>query len=110
MMKNTLLFATIGVALAAGPALAQSACPWAGGQYEFKEHGIYGDFTVNADCSQMTWSRLSDEPETSAMVRSKNGWEGSLDKADFELLDDGTHLRITGNGGAMRQTRAKRVN
>ncbi len=109
-MKSLLLLATLGAGLATGPAFAQATCPWAGGEYSFNEHGIYGDFTVNADCSELTWSRLSDDPETSALVRSENGWKGSLTKADFELLNNGHNLRITGDGGAMRQTSAKREN
>lgn len=91
-------------------AAAQDACPWAGGEYEFKEHGIYGDFTVNADCTEMVWSSLSDGPETSALERSKDGWKGELERARFELLENGKNLRITGHGGAMRQSNATRKN
>ncbi|KUJ80839.1 hypothetical protein AVO45_07365 [Ruegeria marisrubri] len=108
-MKKSLSLTALCLGLMAAPALAQD-CPWAGGEYEFKEHGVYGDFTVNADCTELTWTRLSDSPETSALTRTKNGWEGELSKADFELLDSGKFLRITGTGGAMRQVSAKRKN
>jgi len=89
---------------------AVSACPWASGEYAFSDHGIYGDFTVNADCTELVWSRLSDGAETTALTRTKGGWKGALDKADVELLENGQNLRITGNGGAMRQSSAKRKN
>lgn len=108
-MSRLLALSALCLTLAT-PALAADSCAWSGGEYEFKEHGIYGNFSVNADCTEMTWSRLSDAPETSALERSKDGWKGSLSKADFELLENGESLRITGDGGAMRQTRAKRVN
>ncbi|TMV04771.1 hypothetical protein FGK63_16945 [Ruegeria sediminis] len=109
-MKQLLSLTTFCLGLAAVPAFAQEACPWAGGEYSFKEHGVYGDFTVNADCTELVWSRLSDGPETSALEKTKHGWKGELEKADFELLDNGHSLRITGTGGAMRQTRAERTN
>ncbi len=89
---------------------AAFACPWASGEYAFSERGIYGDFTVNAECTEMVWSRLSDGAETAALKRTKNGWAGELEKADVELLDNGKNLRITGTGGAMRQVRAERKN
>lgn len=108
MTTPLLRLAAFATALAA-PSLAL-ACPWAGGSYEFREHGIYGDFTVNGDCTQMTWSRLTDEPETTAMERTKAGWKGALSKGEVELLENGHNLRLTGFGGAMRQTKAERTN
>ncbi|WP_164660790.1 hypothetical protein [Tropicibacter sp. Alg240-R139] len=104
------LFATITFVGGLMVSTAVSACPWASGGYAFSEHGIYGDFTVNADCTEIVWSRLSDGPETSALERTKHGWAGELEKADIELLDNGENLRITGTGGAMRQVRAERKN
>ncbi|MCV2889242.1 hypothetical protein [Ruegeria aquimaris] len=92
------------------PVLAADACAWADGQYSFSEHGIYGDFAVNGDCTELVWDRLSNAPETTALERSKHGWKGKLSKADVELLDNGDSLRVTGTGGAMRQVKAKREN
>ncbi|MBE1285063.1 MAG: hypothetical protein GJ676_17255 [Rhodobacteraceae bacterium] len=96
------------LALITLPAMSH-ACPWAGGAFEFREHGINGDFVVNADCTELVWDRLSDGPETAALARTKNGWKGELEKADVELLEDGEHLRLTGTGGPMRQFPAKRL-
>ncbi len=109
-MKPRIYLMALGLGLASFAATSAPACPWAGGEYEFREHGIYGDFTVNADCTELVWSRLSDAPETSALEKSKAGWKGELSKARFELLENGHNLRITGDGGAMRQTKAKRTN
>ncbi|AAV95730.1 hypothetical protein KQ247_01395 [Ruegeria pomeroyi] len=103
----TRLLATAALCLAT--ATAAAACPWAGGNFEFREHGIYGDFAVNAGCTELVWDRLSNAPETTALTRSKHGWAGKLAKADVELLDNGENLRVTGTGGAMRQVRAKRA-
>ncbi|MCE8511212.1 hypothetical protein KBY22_00790 [Ruegeria pomeroyi] len=88
-------------------ATTAEACPWASGTFEFREHGIYGNFAVNGDCTELVWDRLSNAPETTALERSKHGWAGKLAKADVELLDNGENLRVTGTGGAMRQVRAK---
>ncbi len=109
-MKHYLCTAALCLSASAVPAFADETCPWAGGEYEFKEHGIYGDFTVNGDCTQLVWSRLSDGPETTALAKTNGGWEGKLEKVDVELLENGRNLRITGNGGAMRQASAKRKN
>ncbi|MBO9450600.1 hypothetical protein J7426_10050 [Tropicibacter sp. R16_0] len=106
-MKRLSTLSFIGAMLIAG---AASACPWASGDYAFSEAGIYGDFTVNADCTEMVWDRSSDGPETAALERTKHGWKGELEKADVELLENGENLRVTGNGGAMRQVRAERKN
>lgn len=108
-MRRTLTLTAFCLTLSTLPGLV-AACPWAGGDYAFKDHGIYGDFTVNADCTELVWNRLSDGPETTVLERTKNGWKGSLSKADVELLDNGSNLRITGTGGAMRQSSAERKN
>ncbi|SDC20061.1 hypothetical protein [Ruegeria marina] len=108
-MKPLLALPAICLCLAA-PALAADACPWADGQYAFSEHGIYGDFAVNADCTELVWDRLSNAPETTPLERSRDGWKGALSKADVELLENGEHLRLTSTGGAMRQVKAKREN
>ena len=109
-MKRHLSLIALCLGIAASPALAADNCPWAGGEYAFKEHGIYGDFTINSDCTEMVWNRLSDGPETAALERSKDGWKGKLEKARVELLENGHNLRVTGDGGAMRQTKATRKN
>ena len=44
------------------------------------------------------------------MERTNDGWKGSLSKADFVLLENGRNLRITGVGGATRNSNAKRTN
>lgn len=103
-MNRFLRLTTLCLGLATLPALAAEACPWAGGAYKFRDHGVYGDFTVNANCTQLVWSRLTDEPETTALERTKHGWKGELSKASFVLLENGTSLRITGVGGVMRQS------
>jgi hypothetical protein len=109
-MKPRFYLMALGFGLTSVAATYASACPWADGEYAFKEHGIYGDFTVNSDCSELVWTRLSDNSETSALEKSKDGWTGELSKARFELLENGKNLRITGDGGAMRQTKARRKN
>lgn len=96
-------------ALILGPAQA-AACAWAGGAYSFSERGVYGDFTVNDDCTQMVWDRSSDGPETTALTRSKDGWKGALEKVEVELLENGHNLRLTDRGGPTRQTKASREN
>lgn len=97
-------------ALVALPAISASACPWAGGNYSFKEHGIYGTFTVNGSCSEIVWSRLSDGPETQPLEKSKNGWSANMNKAKVELLENGTSLRVSDYGGVSRQFTAKPAN
>lgn len=109
-MKRHLSLMTLCLGLAAASAHADETCLWAGGEYRFSEHGIYGDFSINGDCTEMVWSRLSDGPETTALERSKNGWKGRLTKVRVELLENGRSLRITGDGGVMRQTKATRKN
>ncbi len=109
-MKPLFTLTALALGLATTSVAADETCAWAGGAYSFSDHGIYGDFTVNADCTEMVWSRLSDGSETSALTRSKQGWKGELDKADFELLENGHSLRLTGNGGVMRASKAKRTN
>lgn len=109
-MKKSLVVTTLCLGLAALPALADETCAWAGGEYAFKDHGIYGDFTVNADCTELVWSRLKDAPETTALEKTKKGWKGALNKASFELLENGESLRITGVGGVMRSSKAARKN
>lgn len=94
----------------AAPAFAQEACPWAGGDYAFRDHGIYGDFTVDAGCTQMTWSRLADGPETSALERTDRGWAGELERANFVLLEDGVHVNLKEVGGPQRRSRVDRKN
>ena len=101
-MKRSLILLSACLGLTAG---AASACPWAGGAYSFKESGIYGEFTVTADCSQMTWKRLSD-PETVPLERTKHGWLGKLKKVDAELLDNGHSIRLY-DSGLMRQTKVE---
>jgi len=98
-----------GIALAATPALAQTNCPWAAGEYRFSESGIYGDFSVNADCTEMVWDRLT-EPETTALEAANNGWSGELTKVAVVLLDDGDHVQVTVYGGQTRRVRIKRTN
>ncbi|HBS51361.1 MAG TPA: hypothetical protein DEA05_15320 [Rhodobacteraceae bacterium] len=109
-MRNLLAVATLCAAtVAAAPTLAQD-CPWAGGSYEFKEHGVYGDFTVNDSCTQLVWSRLNDGTETTSLQRTGNGWKGTLEKADFELLENGKNLIVQDVGGVSRHARADRSN
>lgn len=108
-MKRPLALAALCLGLAT-PAMAADTCPWSDGQYAFREHGIYGDFAVNGDCTELVWDRLSNAPETTTLERSKHGWKGKLSKADVELLDNGESLRLTSTGGAMRQVKAKREN
>ncbi len=87
-----------------------SACAWPGGAYSFKDHGIYGDFTINGDCTEMVWSRLSDGPETAALVRTKHGWKAELSKAAVELMENGHSLRVNDYGGVSRTSTAQRTN
>lgn len=109
-MQHHLPLIALCAGLASALAVAAEACPWAGGIYSFNEHGIYGDFSVNADCTEIVWDRLSDGPETSALTRSRDGWAGELAKVEVELLANGHNLRVTGYGGPMRQVQAKRSN
>ena len=108
-MKLRLSLTALCLSLTVAPAFAAETCPWAGGEYSFKESGIYGDFSINSDCTTMVWSRLN-EPETTVLERSKGGWKGRLTKVRVELLENGHNLRITGDGGVMRQTKATRKN
>ena len=103
-------FIPLSLAVVAGPAWAASDCPWAGGQYAFSDHGVYGDFTVNADCTELVWERIKDQPETTVLERTKAGWSGELSKASFELLENGRNLRLVGSGGLARSSSAKRKN
>ena len=109
-MKRHLSLIALCFGMTAAPAFAADTCLWAGGDYSFSEHGIYGDFTINGDCTEMVWSRLSDGPETTALEKSKDGWKGRLEKVRVELLENGRNLRLTGDGGVMRQTKATRKN
>lgn len=97
-------------ALLVAAASASHACPWAGGQYKFSEHGVYGNFTVNDNCTQLVWSRSNDGPETTSLQRTKHGWKGTLEKADFELQENGHSLTISDPGGVSRHARAERTN
>lgn len=108
-MKHLFPRTALCLAMVAAPALA-AACPWADGTYHFSEHGIYGDFTVNANCTQLVWSRSSDGPETTSLQRTKRGWKGTLERADFELLENGHSLTISDPGGISRPARAERTN
>ncbi|MEX0283667.1 MAG: hypothetical protein AB3N23_03560 [Paracoccaceae bacterium] len=81
------------------------ACAWAGGDYSFKENGIYGELRVNADCTEIWWKRL-EEPETVPLARTDDGWRGELERVDVELLENGHSLRIF-DGGVMRSARAE---
>lgn len=109
-MKQHLSVIAFCLGLVGGPGLADDTCPWSGGDYSFSEHGIYGDFTVNAGCSELVWSRMADGPETTVLERSKGGWNGALEKANVELLDNGHSLRLTDVGGPTRQFTATRKN
>ncbi len=109
-MRHQLILISLCAGVAAGPALAQDACPWAGGDYAFSDHGIYGDFVVDATCTQMEWSRLSDGPESSTLERTKDGWAGALEKADFVLTEDGRHVLIKDPGGPQRRSVVRRKN
>ncbi len=104
-MKRPLTLLALCIGVTAGPALAADTCPWAGGSFDFKENGIYGELDVNADCTQLVWKRV-DEPQTTALTRTKNGWKGELERVDVELLENGKSLRIY-DGGVMRQTSVK---
>lgn len=108
-MKQPLFLTALCLSLVGATAYSADACPWAGGDYTFRDSGIDGTFTVNGDCTQLVWSRLS-EPETTALTRSKHGWVGNLTKVKVELLENGRNLRVTGDGGAMRQSNATRNN
>lgn len=108
-MKSKLLFATLSLGLAAAPAIAQSTCPWAGGEYRFSDHGIYGDFSVNADCTEVVWDRLTD-PETSPLEMTRQGWSGKLSKVSVILLEDGDHVEVTAYGGITRRSKTDRTN
>ncbi|WP_425046435.1 hypothetical protein [Primorskyibacter sp. S87] len=108
-MKRFVCIIAACAGLSSAPVYAQDTCPWADGIYHFSSHGINGDFGVNADCTEMIWSRLS-EPETAALTRTEFGWKGSLKNADVELLNNGHNLRVTEHGGMMRQSNAERTN
>lgn len=109
-MKRTLPLIALCAGFASGPLAAAGPCPWAGGEYAFKEHGIDGNFSVDGDCTQLVWDRLSDGAETTALTPSKDGWVGKLSKVQVELLENGHNLRITAYGGATRQSKAERTN
>ncbi|MGB1389409.1 MAG: hypothetical protein ACPG61_11035 [Paracoccaceae bacterium] len=109
-MKRPLYLMSFCAALVALPAISASACPWAGGDYSFKEHGIYGTFTVNGSCSEIVWSRLSDGPETQPLEKSKHSWSANMNKAKVELLENGSSLRVSDYGGISRQFTAKPAN
>ena len=109
-MRRHLFLISFCAGLLSVPAFAQETCPWAGGDYAFRDHGIYGGFVVDADCTQMTWSRLADGPETSALERTNTGWAGELERATFVLLEDGVHVNLTVLGGAQRRSRVDRQN
>ena len=109
-MKRPLSLMSLCAALAALPAVSASACPWAGGSYTFKEHGVYGTFTVNGGCTEIVWSRLSDGPETQPLEKSKNGWSANMNKAKVELMENGSSMRVADYGGVARQFTAKPAN
>ena len=99
-MKRPLYLMSFCAALVALPAISASACPWAGGDYSFKEHS----------CSEIVWSRLSDGPETQPLEKSKHGWSANMNKAKVELLENGSSLRVSDYGGISRQFTAKPAN
>lgn len=86
-------------------AAADTSCPWSGNSYAFADHGIYGDFVVDANCTQVTWDRLSDGPEVAPLERISGGWTGDLEKVRVKLLEDGEHVQLTAYGGISRRSR-----
>jgi hypothetical protein len=108
-MKLRRLLVAIGVGLAAGPGFAQSACPWADGEYRFSNYGVYGDFQVNSDCTEVVWDHLT-EPEVASLEETSDGWSGKLSKVSVVLLRDGDHLNVTVYGGLSRRSKAERRN
>ncbi len=104
----TRVFSLPAFALAlALPAVAAQACPWAGGAYDIRDSGFYGDFSVNAGCTEIVGNWLQDDQKTSPLERTKHGWRGLFDRADVELLENGSSVRIYGPGGVARSTKAK---
>ena len=95
----------LSLALAVQPALSATACPWAGGSYSFRESGVYGELSVNGNCTEMRWKRLK-EPEITTLKRTRAGWKGKLKRVDVELLENGRSLRIF-DTGVMRQVSVK---
>lgn len=93
----------------ASASFAQTDCPWANGEYHFSEQGIYGDFTVNSNCTEMVWKRLNDAEVTQLEVTSM-GWTGSLSRVYVDLLEDGIHVQVTAHGGVTQRARTKRLN
>lgn len=108
-MKNRLALLAICFGCAAVPAVAQTDCPWAGGEYRFQDSGIYGDFSVNADCTELVWDRLT-EPETTVLELGREGWSGNLTKVAVVLLSEGNRVQVTAYGGLTRRSTVERVN
>lgn len=90
------------------PVMADANCAWAGGEYSFSDSGVYGELSVNEDCSHMTWKRRQ-TPETVPLERTRDGWKGRLERAHVELLENGRSLRIS-DGGVLRHSTAERKN
>lgn len=108
-MKSRLFLSVVWLGFISLPTHAQANCPWAGGEYRFSDHGIYGEFSVNGDCTELVWDRLS-EPENTSLQVGDNGWFGELSKVAVVLLSDGDYVQVTAYGGISRKSKTMRTN
>ena len=101
-MKQILTFAAISLLASTTAGLA---CPWAGGTYSGKEGSFRTEFSINDDCTLLTFESSGsagfqpvDTPETFPLTESKHGWETEIHGVTATFLTKGKNVNFVGAG------------
>ena len=106
------IFPVAIVAFIAG-AGAAAACPYAGSTYtgEDVNRGLQIEFTVNDDCSQMSFQSVGnagfqpvDTPQSFPISARHKHWESDINGARMTLSPSGKWVEFFANGNNVRVT------
>ncbi|WP_146344802.1 hypothetical protein [Falsiphaeobacter marinintestinus] len=85
------------------------ACPWAGGTFEGNNNQVTVEFTVNADCTMVSFQSTGsagfqppDTPEDFAMVPGKYGWDSEMHGVTTTFQTKGKIVDFNGPGVTTR--------
>lgn len=102
------LISATALFLCASTAQAED-CPWAGGTFKGDDNQVTVEFTVNSDCTMVTFQstgsagwQAQDVPEDFSMAPGKHGWVSEMSEITTTFLTKGHIVDFNGPGVTKR--------
>ncbi len=98
-------FVLLATAITVLNTVTASACPWAGGSFRGEEADFQTYFTVNADCTEMSFEssgndgiQAQDVAQNFALATADHGWVADINGVDATLAKGGYFVDFIGEG------------